>query len=274
MLKDLYTLLNLLFYAVSCIYALSSSDPKPNAGSGWQNEDIAFRQGVPSDELQISLTMTRNLMNPLGINSKRFLVAVNSKNDKELYGWAQLRSIGGRSSQLIRDPSVYNSLPGSKSLERDIDDEMMDDFFENDDIEMPNGFASLPWTKEYRDFAQAAAMRRQKREYLLETAEKEDMMDRNQLWELASVYVLPQYRNKGIGSELIRRIMAKHVMINERRSQDVYLLTLDSTKDWYRKFGFELTNEPPASMSLEITVGEILTKMMAVKLVAMRGGNR
>ena len=44
---------------------------------------------------------------------------------------------------------------------------------------------------------------------------------------------------KVIGSELIRRIMERHVMLG-RNAQDACLLTLDSAKDWCSLFGFEL----------------------------------
>jgi len=248
----------LLLFFIGTARALSTPDPG----------GVKFRPGVKSDEFQISLTMARNLMNPLGINSKRFIVAVDPSNDNKLYGWAQLRSIGSS----IRDPNQYDTLPGSGSAEQEIEDELWDEF-EKDEVEFPNGVASLPWTKEYREFSQTSAKRREQRAKLVEGAEREKKRDKNQLWELASVYVIPEWRHKGIGSELIRKVMAKHVML-ERRAGDVYLLTLDSTKDWYRGFGFELTDDPPAAMALEVAAGGILTKLLGEKLVAMQGGKK
>ena len=227
---------------------------------------IRFRPGKKKDELQIFLTMTRSLMNPLGIDSNRFIVACNPSNENEEYGFAQLRPIGTSK----RDANEYDALPGSGSVENDIEEEIWDDF-EKDETEFPNGFASLPWTKEYRAYAKASERRRNKRADLIKQAEKEEKNGLNQLWELASVYTLPEWRSKGIGSELIRRIIAKHVLLG-RKEDDVYLLTLDSTKDWYRGFGFEITNEPPSSMALEIVAGGVLTKLVDSSLVCMRGG--
>jgi GNAT superfamily N-acetyltransferase len=248
----------LFLILIDVIEALSSPD----------SSGVRFRPGTKSDELQISIAMTRNLMNPLGIDSHRVIVAVNPSNTKKLYGWAQLRPIGPS----MRDPEQFDALPGSGSIDKQIDDEIWDEF-EKDEVEFPNGFASLPWTKEYREFAKSSAKRREQRENLVERAGREERRDQNQLWELASVFVLPEWRNKGIGSELIRRVMAKHTML-ERRNDDVYLLTLESTSDWYRGFGFELTDDIPASMALEVAAGGVLTKLLGEKLVAMQGGKR
>ncbi len=229
---------------------------------------IKFRPGIKTDEIQISLTMAKSLMNPLGIDSKRFVVAVDPTNDKKLYGWAQLRPIGPS----IRNPNQFDAAPGSGSLEREIEEEIWEDF-ENDGAEFPNGFASLPWTKEYKEFAESSSKRRKKRGDLVQMAERQKKDGNNQLWELASVYVLPEWRKKGIGSELIRRIMANYVML-DRNAQDIFLLTLDSTKDWYRGFGFELTDDPPASMALEVAAGGIITNFIGEKLVVMQGGHK
>ena len=238
-----------------------------NTVNSWntQSPEITFRPGMKSDEIRISVTMAKNLMNPLNIDSKRFLVAVDPMNDKKLYGWAQLRPIGSNRV----DPDRFDSAPGSGSIERDVDvDEEIWDDFENDPMEFPVGFASLPWTKEYREFSKGAERRRRKREELVRMVEEEEK-DKNQLWELASVYVLPEWRRRGIGGELIRRIMQRHVLLG-RNVQDVYLLTLDSTKDWYASFGFGLTDDPPASMAFEVAAGGVITKVIGEELIAMR----
>jgi len=235
--------------------------------TAFNKADIKFRSGSKLDELQISLTMAKNLMNPLGIDSKNFVVAIDSTNRK-LMGWAQIRPIG----QKIRDPDVYNAQPGSGSKEKEISDDIWDEF-ENDNIEFPNGFKSLPWTREYREFSQASARRRERRQMLEEKAMRDNESGQNQAWELASVYVLPEWRNRGIGSELVRRIMARHCMLN-RKTNDVYLLTLESTKEWYQRLGFDLTDDTPLSMSLEIAAGGILTNFLGEKLIAMQGGRK
>jgi len=239
-------------------HAFSASSPSQTS--------VKFRPGKSRDELEIKITMTRNLMNPLNLDSKRFIVAVDPSNDSQIYGWAQLRPIGFN----LQNAQEYDALPGSGSVESDIEEEIWQEF-EDDPVGFPEGFASLPWTKEYREFSKASSDRRKKRMQLMERAERQRIRGQNQLWELASVFVKPQWRTKGIGSELIQRVMAKHVMV-ERSSRDVYLLTLDSTQDWYRSFGFELTDKPPASMAGEITAGNVITGLMGSKLVCMKGG--
>uniref|UniRef100_A0A7S1BYV7 N-acetyltransferase domain-containing protein n=1 Tax=Corethron hystrix TaxID=216773 RepID=A0A7S1BYV7_9STRA len=256
-----WTLLSLSKFILLSLINIRSS----HAFGARSLDAIIYRPGTKTDELQISLTMAQNLMNPLGIDFKRFIVAASSTNEKELYGWAQLRPIGFS----IRDASTYNSLPGSGSIEDEIEEDIWDEF-EKDEVDFPNGFASLPWTKEYKNAAVASAKRRERRAYLEKKAEKEKIRGQNQLWELASVYVLPEWRKKGIGSELTRRLMEKHTKAG-RKGKDVYLLTLDSTKSWYRDFGFEVTDEPPASMALEIAAGGILTKFVGGELICMRG---
>jgi hypothetical protein len=37
--------------------------------------------------------------------------------------------------------------------------------------------------------------------------------------------------------------------------------------------GFDLTDEPPVSLALEIAAGGILTKFLEEKLISTRGGN-
>jgi len=209
-------------------------------------------------------------MNPLNLDSKRFIVAVNaSTNGNTIYGWAQLRPIGST----LRNPQEYNALPGSGSIETNIEEEIWQDF-ENDETEFPNGFASLPWTKEYKDFLKSSQTRLEKRNVnqRMEQKERERIRGQNQLWELVSVYVKPEWRKRGIGRELIRRVMARHDLL-ERPRGDVYLLTLDRTEDFYRGlgFGFEVTDEPPASMAGEIVVGNLITGFLGSKLVCMRG---
>jgi ribosomal protein S18 acetylase RimI-like enzyme len=211
--------------------------------------------------------MTRNLMNPLNLDSKRFVVAVDPMNDNQIYGWAQFRPTGFN----LQNAQEYDALPGSGSIESDIDDEIWQDF-EDDPADFPNSAASLPWTKEYKEFSKASSKRREKRMQLMDRAEMQRIRGQNQLWELASVFVKPKWRNRGIGRELIQRVMAKHAMV-ERSSRDVYLLTLDSTQDWYRSLGFELTDEPPATMAGEITVGNLITGLVGSKLVCMKGGS-
>merc|ERR1719410_1869130 len=160
-------------------------------------------------------------MNPLGIEPNRFIVACDASNENKIYGWAQLRPIGSS----VKDPEQYDALDGSGSIEKEIDEEIWEDF-ESEEVAFPNGFASLPWTKEYREYSKSSEKRRKRRKYLIEQSEQQKKRGQNQSWELASVYVFPEYRKKGIGSELVNRIIQEHAML-DRRIGDIYLLTLD-----------------------------------------------
>lgn len=245
------------FSVSTCSAALSI--PQPSVPG------VCFRQGSKADELQIVTTMVREFMNPLGIDSNRFIVAVNPENRKDVFGWAQLRPLG----PAFTDPKKFDASPGSGNIERDlIEDEIWDDF-EEDDVDFPIGFASLPWTKEYREFSKSAVKRREKRIELLARNEKQSERGQNQLWELASVYVLPTYRHRGIGSELVRRVMARHAIL-DRISSDIFILTLATTKEWYQSLGFVLADQPPDSMKFEVSVGKILTNLISAELICMR----
>jgi len=226
---------------------------------------VNFRNGRKGDELTIATTMAKELMNPLGIQSDRFVVAIDDSNDDRPIGWAQIRPLG--TSQ--RDPSKYNAKPGSYDVERDADDAMWDEFEQEEDTVVPVGLKSLPWTKEYRAFAEAARKRRERRAAIVEREKAKDALS----YELASVYVKPEYRGQGIGTELIKKVLQRHVTAGHSVS-DVYLLTLATTVGWYYdSFGFEVVpeEEVPAQMSFEIAAGKLITRLIGAKLCCMRG---
>lgn len=226
--------------------------------------NVKFRNGKASDTAIISLTMLKELMNPLHLQPERFIVATTTTNDTPI-GWAQIRPIGTAK----RDPSTYNSKPGSFDVQQDADDTMWQEFEEEEDTVVPVGLASLPWTKEYKEFANAAKRRRERRAEIVEREEANMPM----LYELASVYVKPEYRRQGIGRELIRRVLQKHKDAG-RSVSNVYLLTLASTVGWYNTwFGFELVpdDEAPQQMSFEIAAGKLVTRLIGAKLCCMRG---
>ncbi len=278
-------------------------------------------------------------MNPLFIQHHRFIVAVNPLDDSDLYGFVQLRPIpidGSSSSKssssssksssskskqeeeqelqqqlLLRDPKVYDSKPGSISKKELLREELYDDIwdeFEEEELEFPNGFGSLPWSKQYRDYMEASKERRERNVYRMKMIEQKEQKQKakerkggnenenenenasssSSLWELASVYVRPEWRKRGIGTELVKKVIAKHLML-DRNVEDIYLLTLDSTVGWYESFGFRVVtdtdgnsngtstendndaeNEIPKSMKLEMAAGGIITKLMGNKLVCMR----
>jgi len=160
---------------------------------------VTFRNGRTSDELTIAATMAKELMNPLGIKSENFVVAVDNNKSKRPIAWAQIRPLGTAQ----RDPSTYNARPGSFDAQRDADDTMWQEFEEDENAIVPVGLASLPWTKEYRAFAQAAKRRRERRAEIIEREKATAAM----LYELASVYVVKEYRGQGVGTELIKRVL-------------------------------------------------------------------
>lgn len=248
----LQSLLLLLLFVVTQILALV-----PNY--------VSFRNGRTSDEATISFALAKELMNPLGIKAERFVVAVDKTNDDKPIGWAQIRPLGTAQ----RDPSTYNAKPGSFDVERDADDAMWQEFEEDENAVVPVGLSSLPWTKEYRAFSEAARKRRERRALLVEREKAAMPM----LFELASVYVSPDYRGQGIGTELIKRVLKRH-KDRGRAMSDVYLLTLATTVNWYYdNFGFAPVpeEEVPQQMSFEIAAGKLVTRLIGAKLVCMRG---
>lgn len=56
------------------------------------------------------------------------------------------------------------------------------------------------------------------------------------VYELASVYVEPVYRNRGIGSDLVRLCLEAHKDAGLLLT-DIYLITLEDTVEWYLQFG-------------------------------------
>lgn len=230
---------------------------------------VRYQPGQPRHRLQIATTLARQLMNPLDVQTDRFIVA-NTAND-DLIGWAQLKSM---KSLIMQDPARYDARPGSYDLEQEVDDAMWDDFEQDNTIQIPSGLASLPWTKEYQQMQNAARDREKRREEIRASREK----DRSglQLYELSSVYVDPAYRRKGIGKELVKRVLRKRLLEASSPSppSSIYLLTLTTTSGWYQQnFGFEVVDSRsiPSSMIFEVAAGNVITKLIGSELCCMRG---
>ena len=226
---------------------------------------VRYRRGEKRDEFAIATTMAKSLMNPLSIDGTRFVMAEEDGRSRRRIGWAQLRPLG----PAYPDPGRYDSPPGSIDIEREVDDAIWDEFESDDSSEFPNGFASLPWTREYRAASRAAESRRNDRDVRL-SAERQGA---GQLWELASVYVDPTCRGRGVGAELVRSVLSRHVDEMGGTASDVYALTLAKTVGWYRQFGFEVVEVPPNPMRLEFSAGTAITKMIGEELVCICGGN-
>ena len=103
---------------------------------------LRFRRGSFGDLVPIATTMAKNMMNPLSIKVDCFEVA---ESQGERIGWGQLRPLGPAAA----DPDDFDAAPGSRGAD-DVDaawDALPDP---------PTGFASLPWTDEYKAFARGA----------------------------------------------------------------------------------------------------------------------
>jgi N-acetylglutamate synthase-like GNAT family acetyltransferase len=231
---------------------------------------VTYRNGRKSDELAVALTMAGQLMNPLGVRARNFVVAEEGAGRRRRVGWAQIRPLGP--SRVDPAAKCGGARPGSYDAERAADDAAWEELEADDAAVAPHGWSSLPWTREYRAFADAAKKRRERRDAI---AEREKRKDReNMLYELASVYVIPEYRGRGIGTELVERVLQRHAQQGHALSS-VYLLTLATTAGWYEdNFGFQVVEEEeqvPAQLSFEVTAGKIITKFIGAELCCMRG---
>ena len=212
---------------------------------------LRFRRGSFGDLVPIATTMAKNLMNPLSIKVDCFEVA---ESEGQRIGWGQLRPLGPAAA----DPDDFDAAPGSRGAD-DVDaawDALPDP---------PTGFASLPWTDEYKAFARGADERRRARDAA--------SADAPQLWELASVFVLAEHRHRGTGAAIVRRLLERHAA-RGLSAADIYLLTLASTAGWYEGLGFEQVSEPrdvPEPMAFEVAAGRVVTGLIGAELVVMRG---
>jgi len=242
--------------------------------------------------------MAKELMNPLGISYKNFVVAEDVATGDRV-GWAQIRSLGPAGT----DPSTFDSAPGSiistigdDDDDDDVDDVMWEEFEDDPSADFSSWWSTLPWTKEYKAAFHAAEERRERRAQLLEQEETTRRINNKQqeppqLWELASVYVIPERRSEGIGSDLVRSVLDQHQRQFGRGKEAVYALTLSSTVEWYRSnFGFVQVEEEtetgtgtetetetggtgggiPKPMAFEVAVGTVITKLMGNQLVCLR----
>ena len=212
---------------------------------------LRFRRGSFGDLVPIATTMAKNLMNPLSIKVDCFEVA---ESEGQRIGWGQLRPLGPAAA----GPDDFDAAPGSRGAD-DVDaawDALPDP---------PTGFASLPWTDEYKAFARGADERRRVRDAA--------SADERQLWELASVFVLAEHRHRGTGAAIVRRLLERHAA-RGLSAADIYLLTLASTAAWYEGLGFEQVSEPrdvPEPMAFEVAAGRVVTGLIGAELVVMRG---
>ena len=103
--------------------------------------------------------------------------------------------------------------------------------------------------------------------------------ERVQYHELASLYVKPSYRNRGVGSEIVRNLLEKFDKkysgrdnsIVETTKHVVCLLTLKPTTSFYSKFGFQICsqNNIPSPLGVEYHLGRLISFFLKNDLVCM-----
>lgn len=225
--------------------------------------ELSFRTGKPSDQSIIAKTMVSELMNPLGLNPKRFCIA--ETRDGQLVGWGQIKPLG----MAFYDASQYNSSPGSGNIEDSIDEDIFLEFEEDDNVEFPNGLSSLPWSASYKKAADAAKRRRDKRAIMV----GRERIETPQIFELSSIYVFPQFRSQGVGKSIVRELLHRHTQLDRDVSQ-IYALTLRKTLKFYHDaFGFQVVEKEediPSQLKLEIAVGRIITKALGEELICLK----
>ena len=236
-------------------------------------QKVQFRPGTSSDAGPMAVQLARELMNPLSVgDGARFVVAYTAEQPR--IGWAQIRPLSSTTTSAREEEAA---------IQKETDVVIWDDWEADDQIQVPVGFQSLPWTREYRQFAQQSRQRREdtnrQRATLLQETRREQRISTPPpaaLYELASVWVAPQFRHQGIGTELVRRTLQRHCQQQPGNlATNIYLLTLASTAGWYREnFAFRLVTAPddiPKAMAFEVQMGKLITGWIGAELVCMQG---
>lgn len=203
---------------VSGVLALASEGQRQTS-----TPSVFFRPGQPSDQWEMTRQMALNLQNPFsaqGISSNFAVAATENEAKERIVGWVQLTPLGYD----LRSSERYDARPGSFDLEEELDNQMLDEFVEDDSIQVPTGWASLPWTKEYRAMETAVQARQERREALLIRQAQEERQNRVAIWELKSLYVQPSFRETGIARGLIGELRKEYESTGKDWS-NVYLKT-------------------------------------------------
>jgi len=279
----------------------SSSSSSTSSTSSSSSLSFQFRWGQDSDRWKIGLSKIRNLQGIGGnlntIQPTNLLIAelvpsqtVDGRGDRTtttttIIGWAQITPLVGCYDQ-ERDPKNFNARPGSYDLEADIDDQMWEEFcgYNNDDegtgtttndrkkSKIPSGWASLPWTSEYKALEREIQQRNQRRQTLVEEAMKERRRTQIPLWELNQLFVEPMYRHQGVGTALVRKLCDEYLnpygvrggqedqpvqqRQRRRRLRDVYLVT--SHPRFFESCGFEcITQMNMIPLPLTVRNGQV-----------------
>jgi N-acetylglutamate synthase-like GNAT family acetyltransferase len=93
--------------------------------------------------------------------------------------------------------------------------------------------------------------------------------------EVASGFVLPEYRRQGISAQLMKEILS-------REHGALYLMCRDKRAPYYEQFGFRRANvnQLPADFLKEYRIGRIVTSLMSlfnkekVRIIPMKRGSQ
>eukprot|EP00978_Attheya_sp_CCMP212_P009347 scaffold22095_cov71-Attheya_sp.AAC.2 len=92
--------------------------------------------------------------------------------------------------------------------------------------------------------------------------------------ELASLYVIPEQRTRGVGRALVQELLSRHDHDEVHKNHAVCLLTLGTTVPFYEPFQFNVVSDLnmgslPSSFRFEYTAGSILSTVLGNELACM-----
>jgi len=93
------------------------------------------------------------------------------------------------------------------------------------------------------------------------------------LFELRSLVTVPGFRGKGIGAEIVRRLLDDAKARKEgkgKREASVLMTTITRRKPFYQRLGFNELSPPPKELLFEIAIGSIVARIaVGDSIVAM-----
>ena len=209
------------------------------------------------------------------------ILAEDSKDNNRIIAWAKIQPIGYAAipdddALAFEDDDNYNSNYYSKlqqrevvssisdMIESDVNEQIWEEF-EDDPTTIPNGLASLPWTKEYRAASEAAAKRRERREKMMDMEEQYARRNRPRVWEL-SLEKKSETNEDLIQEELLRTVLEEQSRQQYNDNDEIYVLTPLSLVPLFvqEEYGFiEVQQELiPKRISLKLLRCNIAAKLL------------
>uniref|UniRef100_A0A7S2XUZ5 N-acetyltransferase domain-containing protein n=1 Tax=Attheya septentrionalis TaxID=420275 RepID=A0A7S2XUZ5_9STRA len=92
--------------------------------------------------------------------------------------------------------------------------------------------------------------------------------------ELASLYVIPEQRTRGVGRALVQELLSRHDHDDDHKNHAVCLLTLKTTVPFYEPVQFHVVSQSDMgrlsiSFRFEYTAGSILSTVLGNELTCM-----